>query len=247
MNNRPRNIAVLLAGGSGSRMGAEVPKQFLEVAGRTVLEWSIRAFAQHPQIDEIAIVSRADCVERVKAIVREGGYGMGEGCLAKVGKVLTGGRERYDSSLAAIRAYDDDNVRLLLHDAVRPLVSQRIITDCLTALDSYEAVDVAIPCTDTIVEVDADGRITATPPRSALRCVQTPQGFRRGTIRRAYEVAFQDPAFQATDDCGVVFRYLPDVAIRVVEGETTNLKVTYPQDLITVEKVLGERTKRPNE
>lgn len=239
MNNRPRNIAVLLAGGSGSRMGGDVPKQFLEVAGRTVLEWSIRAFASHPLIDEVAIVSRKDCVDRVEDIVQRGGYRLGEdGPLAKVAKVLTGGRERYDSSLSAIRAYEDDEVRLLLHDAVRPLVSQRIISDCLSALDSYEAVDVAIPCTDTIVEVAADGRICATPPRSALRCVQTPQGFRRGTIRRAYEVAFQDPAFQATDDCGVVFRYLPEVAIHVVEGETTNIKVTFPQDLITMEKVL---------
>lgn len=215
-------VAVLLAGGSGSRMGGDRPKQFLEVKGKTILEWTIEAFHQHPGIDEIAIVSRADSMEEVRRLALP---------YPKVRRILKGGKERYDSSLAAIKAYEDDSCRILLHDAVRPLVTQRIITDCIEALNRYQAVDVAIPSTDTIIEVSDEGTINRIPVRSTLRNVQTPQGFHRGTIRKAYEIALQDPHFQTTDDCGVVFRYLPETPICVVEGDTRNIKITYPQDL----------------
>lgn len=229
-----KTVAVLLAGGSGSRMGADRPKQFLEVMGKTILEWSIIAFSSVEEVDEVCIVCRKDWMDDVRQLVEQGGY-------EKVAHILPGGRERYDSSLAAIGAYDDDDVRLLLHDSVRPLVSERIIRDCIKALDQFDAVDVAIPSTDTIIEVNEEGIITRTPKRSLLRNVQTPQGFRLGTIRRAYELALKDPAFQTTDDCGVVFRYLPDVPIKVIEGETTNIKITYPQDILMMEQVLAHK------
>lgn len=217
-------------------MGGERPKQFIEVSGRCILEWSIRAFSEHPLIDEICIISRADCIEAVQEVVQRGGY-------TKVRHVLPGGKERYDSSLAAIHAYEDEacDICLLLHDAVRPLVSQRIISDCLKALEEYAAVNVAIPTTDTIIQVNSQGVICQTPARASLRNVQTPQGFRLNTIREAYAIALKDPQFQATDDCGVVFRYLPHTPIKVVEGETTNIKITFPQDLLLMEKVLQER------
>lgn len=227
-------VAVLLAGGSGSRMGADRPKQFLEVMGKTILEWSIIAFSRVAEIDEVCIVCRKDWMDDVHQLVERGKY-------EKVAHILPGGRERYDSSLAAIGAYDDDEVRLLLHDSVRPLVSERIIRDCIKALDQFDAVDVAVPSTDTIIEVNEEGIITRTPKRSLLKNVQTPQGFRLGTIRHAYELALQDPAFQTTDDCGVVFRYLPDIPIKVIEGETTNIKITYPQDILMMEQVLAHK------
>lgn len=224
-------VAVILAGGSGTRLGGQLPKQFLEVEGRTILEHSILAFEHNAQIDEIAIVSRPDYVDEVKALVSRGGY-------AKVRQVLAGGKERYDSSLAAIRAYAADDCCLLLHDAVRPAVSQRIINDCIEALQSYDAVDVAIPATDTIIRVDNKECICDIPPRAALRQCQTPQCFRRGLIKRAYDVALADPAFVATDDCSVVHKYLPNEPIKVVRGETTNIKVTYPEDLELVGRLL---------
>lgn len=214
-------------------MGADRPKQFIEVMGKTILEWSIIAFSKVDEVDEVCIVCRKDWMDDVRQLVERGQY-------EKVTHILPGGKERYDSSLAAIGAYQDDEVRLLLHDSVRPLVSERIIRDCIHALDQFDAVDVAIPSTDTIIEVNEDGIITRTPKRSLLRNVQTPQGFRLGTIRRAYELALQDPAFQTTDDCGVVFRYMPDVPIKVIEGETTNIKVTYPQDILMMEQVLNK-------
>ena len=227
------NIAVILAGGSGTRLGGALPKQFLQAAGKTLLEHSIEAFERHPGIDEIAVVIRKDFIAEVEAIVQRNRY-------QKVRKILPGGKERHDSSLAAIRAYTDDD-RLLLHDAVRPLVSQRIISDCLAALCNYRAVAVAVKTTDTIYQVDEEGCIRAIPPRSTLRNAQTPQGFSRGTISRAYRLALQDPLFTTTDDCGVVSRYLPQEPIYVVEGEAGNIKVTFKEDLPLVERLLRER------
>ena len=101
------------------------------------------------------------------------------------------------------------------------------------------AVDVAVPSTDTIIEVDEQGNICRIPQRSRLRNVQTPQGFRRSVIRRAFDLALQDPEFMPTDDCSVVFRYLPDTRIRVVEGDTSNIKITYKEDLEFAERMLG--------
>lgn len=222
------NVAVLLAGGSGRRMGGPEPKQFIEIAGRTILEHSIRAFHQHNDIDRIIIVSHADYIERVEEIAAP---------YPKVLKVVAGGKERYDSTLNAIKvAEPGDN--LLIHDSVRPLVSQRIISDCLEALKKYNAVDVAIPCTDTIVEVDESGKICRIPQRSTLRNVQTPQCFTLETISKAYEIGLKDPGFVTTDDCGVVHRYLPEEPIFVVTGETTNIKITYPEDLILANNIL---------
>lgn len=233
------NIAVLLAGGSGRRMGGPEPKQFIQIAGRTILEHSIRAFHQHPGIDRIVIVAHADYLDRIQSIAAP---------YPKVGHIVPGGKERYDSTLAALACFNDEAaahdvqpvMNVLIHDAVRPLVSQRIITDCLDALERYNAVDVAIACTDTIVEVNAEGHICHITPRAMLRNVQTPQCFRYATIARAYELGLQDPDFITTDDCGVVHRYLPEEPIFVVEGDSTNIKVTYPADLILAEKILAE-------
>ena len=238
------NIAVLLAGGSGRRMGGPEPKQFIPVAGRSILEHSIRAFSLNSGIDDIIIVSHADFIDRVTHIARP---------YPKVRHIVPGGKERYDSTLNALKVIREMKsqmnqgtqpmpaVNVLIHDAVRCLVSQRIITDCIEALGSHAAVDVAIACTDTICEVDADGHIVRIPPRASLRNVQTPQAFHFETIARAYEVGLQDPAFVTTDDCGVVHRYLPDTPISVVEGEPTNIKITWPEDLILAEKILSKQ------
>ena len=189
-----KNVAVILAGGNGSRFGADMPKQFLVVAGKMIIEHTIEAFERHPLIDEIVLVSRADFVDEMLSLAEKNGY-------RKLRRVLHGGKERYHSSLAAIEAYTDDDDRLLIHDGVRPLITERTITDCIKALDSYEAVDVAVPATDTIIELSDNGSISRIPERRLLRNVQTPQCFRRGIISRAFERALQDKSFFPTDDC----------------------------------------------
>ena len=224
------NIAVILAGGSGSRLGNDIPKQFLKVAGKQVIEHSIDVFENCTEIDEICIVSKPDYIANVEELVLKNRY-------KKVKKILQGGKERYDSSLAAIHAYTDDDTNLLFHDAVRPLVNNRIIHDCIEALQHYNAVDVATKTTDTIISVDDKECIDFIPNRAFLRNSQTPQCFKRGVIRRAYEIALADPNFVTTDDCGTVRRYLPDEPIYVVAGENYNMKLTYQEDLFLLDKL----------
>ena len=119
---------------------------------------------------------------------------------------------------------------MIFHDAVRPLLSDKIITDVIQALVHYQAVDVAIESADTIIEVDHENIIKKIPLRKNLRRGQTPQGFRLSVIKKAYEKALKDPEFKTTDDCGVVLKYLPEVKIYVVNGEGVNMKLTYKED-----------------
>ena len=154
--------------------------------------------------------------------------------------VIEGGVTRTDSTRRAIAALGQEECDVLFHDAARPLLEQRIIADCISALRAFRAVGVAVPSSDTIVEV-SDGVVTGMPPRDALARCQTPQGFRLSVIRRAYQLADADPAFAqlpATDDCGIVLRYLPEIPIRVVPGSERNIKITYPADLAVAETLL---------
>lgn len=226
----PKVIAVLLAGGSGSRFGADRPKQFLEVDGTTILEYSIRAFHRSPLINGIVIVTRKDFMEEVKRIAA---------AYPKVTHVCAGGKERYHSTLAALEVCTGDDDLLLIHDAVRPLVSGEVISRCVDALSRYDAIGVAVPSTDTIVRVDEAGNIVETLPRAVLRNMQTPQGFRLKTLRTAFGRGLKDAGFAPTDDCGVVRIYMPEVPVHIVEGETSNIKITYPSDLETVRRHLS--------
>ncbi|MCF0120448.1 MAG: 2-C-methyl-D-erythritol 4-phosphate cytidylyltransferase [Oscillospiraceae bacterium] len=227
-----RNIAIILAAGSGTRLGSSTPKQFIEIAGRTLLEYSVDAFERNANVDEIAVVTKKDYLPLVEQIVRRNAY-------RKVGRVLLGGKERYDSSLAAIRAFaEEPEANLMIHDCVRAGISQQIIDRCAQALRDYEAVEVGVVPTDTVVAIDSEGCISDIPVRAMMRNGQTPQCFRLSVISRAFDIAMQDPGFQATDDCGVVHKYLPEVRIKVVEGEQNNFKVTYPEDIERFERLV---------
>ena len=166
-----KNIAVVLAGGTGSRVGGQVPKQFLPLAGRTVIEHSIETFNNHPAIDEVAVVVHPDWRGRMEEIAAAHHW-------EKLKKIIDGGAERYMSSLNAIMAYLDepDDTNLLLHDAARPWVSMEIVDRVVTALRTHEAVGVAVPSTDTVWEVhpDMNGELTVgsgqwTLPRFVAR------------------------------------------------------------------------------
>ena len=233
-----RNIAVILAGGVGSRMGGSEPKQFLSLGGRTVIEHSIETFANHPSIDEVAVVIHPDWRGRMEEIAARGRW-------EKLRKIVDGGSERYMSSLNAIMAYIDepDDTNLLLHDAARPFMSAAIVDRVVAALERHEAVGVAVPSTDTVWEVHPDfdavevGRFVARiPERRLMWRAQTPQAFRLPLIRDAYQRALQDPQFRATDDCGVVRQYMPGTKITVVEGEERNMKLTNAEDLPVLQK-----------
>jgi 2-C-methyl-D-erythritol 4-phosphate cytidylyltransferase len=221
-----RTVAVVLAGGSGQRFGTPLPKQLLPLAGRTLIEHSVEAFDQAPGVDAVLVVMMADHAERTRETLMTGRY-------RKLAKVITGGSTRVESTRCAIAELGEDECDVLFHDAARPLIDQRTIADCVAALRHCLAVGVAVPSSDTIAVVSGS-RMTGMPPRHTLVRCQTPQGFRLSVIRRAHELAAADPAFAdlpATDDCGIVLRYLPGVEIHVVKGSEKNLKITYPRDL----------------
>lgn len=225
-----RTVAVILAGGIGVRVGLGIPKQLIKIAGKAIVEHTLESLEASPLVDEIIIMMNAESIHELDHI-------LGNERFPKLTRILPGGETRNDTTKLAIAALDGDETKVLFHDAVRPFIDERIIRDCVEALDDYDAVDTAIPSADTIIQVDADRRIIGIPDRSLLRRGQTPQAFRLGTIRRAYEIAAGDPAFRATDDCGVVFSYLPDTPIFVVEGTAENMKVTEPIDVHIADKI----------
>lgn len=237
-----KNIAVVLAGGTGSRVGGPVPKQFMQLQGRAVIEYSVSTFDSHPAINEVAVVVHPDWRGEMEAI-------MGRNHWPKLIRIIDGGSERYMSSLNAIMAYIDypDDTNLLLHDAARPWVSKEIVDRVVAALQHNEAVGVAVPSTDTVWEVHPDLNgdmktsggefvlprfVARIPERRLMWRAQTPQAFRLPLIRDAYQRALQDPQFRATDDCGVVRRYMPGVKVSVVEGSEQNRKITFAEDIV---------------
>jgi len=230
------NLVAILAGGVGTRMGMNLPKQFLQFAGRTVLEHSVQAFENHPAVNKILIVMNSDYVDEAKAIIKKNNW-------PKVCGVIIGGNNRYDSSAAAIDYFFGNaaNDKLLIHDAARPLVSTELITRVFSALDRYDAVNVGVTPSNTIVEINDKGEVVATPDRAKLIACQTPQGFRLGLISKAYELAGQQADFSATDDCGVVAKLLPETKIIVVQGDENNQKLTRPEDLPVFEYFFKRR------
>jgi 2-C-methyl-D-erythritol 4-phosphate cytidylyltransferase len=227
-------VAVILAAGSGSRTGLSTPKQFLPLGGKTVLEHSVQTFHDHPGIDQVVIVTSTEFIPKVQDMVKADNW-------TKVTAVLPGGKERFDSSLAAVHHFSNNpDLVMLFHDAARPLVSARIISDTLKAMETFNAVDVAIPAVDTIVQCDAAGTVMeSVQNRNLLWRMQTPQGFRQRTIAKAYEIALMDSGFTATDDCGTVLRYLPHEKVGIVRGDEKNIKLTYADDLPLMEFLLS--------
>lgn len=226
------NIAVVLAGGIGARVGGNLPKQLLPLAnGKTILEHSVDAFDEADCVDEVCIVMHPDYICEAENMLEANNW-------TKVRHIIPGGKERWESSVNAIRKYQEVlsadeflKANILLHDAARPFVSQRIVTDVCKALEEHEAVVVAIPSTDTVYEM-ADGCVARIPNRSTIMRAQTPQAFRLSLIAEAYAIETQYIAsVQATDDCGVVHKNLPNTPIHIVLGEEKNKKITFKEDI----------------
>jgi 2-C-methyl-D-erythritol 4-phosphate cytidylyltransferase len=233
-----RTVAVVLAAGSGSRFGSASPKQLRLLAGRNLIEHCACAFDGAPGVDQVLVVTTPGLQEQIRRELAG---------VAKVAAVIQGGASRTDSTrraLAWLSGAAPEDAKVLFHDAARPLIDQRIIADCVAALDRWTAISVVVPSSDTIVEV-ADGTIQRVLPRHTLARCQTPQGFRLSVIARAYQRADADPAFAttpATDDCGVVLRYLPEVTIGAVTGSERNLKITYADDLAIARALISPAT-----
>lgn len=235
MTQEPNAIAIILASGTGSRFRSETPKQFLKLAGKTVLEHTLTVFEHHSRIDAMVIVVASEQRLLVQELVTRGGY-------HKVTAIVNGGASRQASSAAGIGAVSDDDAKVLVHDAVRPLLDAATIDRCLDALDVFEAVDTGIPSPDTIIRLDDDNCIADIPPRAMLRLGQTPQGFRAGLLRRAHALAADETDLRVTDDCGLVLHF-GLAPVHVVAGDVNNIKVTYPSDIYLADRLFQLRSR----
>lgn len=231
----PKVYAIILASGVGERLGYQIPKQFVKVAGKTLVEHTVDIFERNKQIDEIIIVVHPLYHHLMQEILLKNQY-------AKITRVLKGGETRSESSYIGIRSIKEDDAFVLIHDAVRPLLTHRIINECVDALYTYDAVDVAIPAVDTIIEVTEERIIESIPPRKKMMRGQTPQAFKVGLIKKAHQLACQEEEeVPVTDDCGLVLRYnLADVF--VVYGEEQNIKITYPEDIFLADKIFQTKS-----
>lgn len=226
-----KNYAIILAAGVGSRFGGDLPKQFVKIAGKSVLEHTIEVFEKHKSIDEIFLVITPQYRALCENILLKNDY-------KKITKLLNGGQTRKESSSIAIQSIGDKEANLIIHDAARPFISDRIILDCINALKTFNAVDVAIPSADTIIQIK-DNKIIAIPQRDNLRRGQTPQCFKLSLLKKAHKLAESDNNF--TDDCGIVAKYnLCDIF--VVNGEEKNIKITHKEDIFTADKLFQMHT-----
>ena len=228
-----KNVAIILASGSGERTGLSKPKQFIKIAGKTVLEHTLNTFEKNNNIDEIIVVSHINYIGYVQDIVIKNNY-------KKISKILSGGTTRQESSYIGINSITGAQAKVLIHDAVRPFISNDIIDNCLQKLDEYKAVDVAIDSADTLIAVDNNNLITSIPKRDFIKRGQTPQAFDLAIIRRAHELASKEQNVDVTDDCGLVLKYnLCD--IYVIKGDDFNHKITYPIDIAIADKLFQLR------
>lgn len=217
------NIAIILAGGKGSRMGIDLPKQFLSLCYKPVIAHSIEAFNSHPLIDGVLVVCNPDYIELMKEIVKK--YN-----LDKVFDVIGGGKTRQESSLIGLLRVEDefspDDI-VVIHDAARPLVSERIISDNLSLASEFGACVTAIPMQDSVLVTKNGKEVSSYADRSELMAVQTPQSFVLGKILRAYQNAPE--GLNATDDSSVAFKM--GIEVKIAEGEKRNIKITTGEDM----------------
>ncbi len=221
--------AIILAGGSGQRFNGGAPKQYLKLAGKQIIEHTINVFVENNQINEIIIVAADEYLDSLRRLTSP--------MLEKKNiKVVCGGSDRMSSSFKGLVACEASVKKVLIHDAVRPFVSNRIISDCIDVLDNFKAVDVAVPSADTIIEVH-NNIISSIPDRSSIMRGQTPQGFNYESILEAHKKAQKEEKIVVTDDCGIFKKYF-DLPIQVVKGDNRNIKITYPEDLVLAEKLM---------
>ncbi len=221
-----KNYGIILASGIGSRYSNEIPKQFVKIAGKTVLEHTLTIFENYNGIDEIILVITPGYRHFVEDILLKNNY-------KKITKLLNGGDTRKESSYIAISSITDEEANVIIHDCARPFLSERILSDCIAALEKYDAIDVAIPSTDTVIKIEND-IIESIPNRSKLMRGQTPQCFKLSLLKKAHELSRNDNNF--TDDCGLIIKN--NLAkVFVVKGSDENIKITYPEDIYMADKL----------
>ncbi|HBW13330.1 MAG TPA: 2-C-methyl-D-erythritol 4-phosphate cytidylyltransferase [Proteiniclasticum sp.] len=227
------NIAIILAGGKGTRMGiVDQPKQFIDIYGKPIMVHTLEMFDVHENIDAICIVGLKEWHEDIKIWVRKFE-------INKVRWIVEGGQSRQESvlnGLSAIKDDVDDNDIVVIHDAARPLVNHRIISDNINTAIKYGCVDTVIPSADTIINSNDGKRINSIPSRNELYLGQTPQSFQYSIIWNAHLHASDEVRKSATDDCKLVLNYGKEV--HLVQGDKMNFKITTMEDILLLKSIV---------
>lgn len=231
--------AILLAGGSGDRFGAEMPKQFVRLAGEQILLRSLRTVAA-AGVDRLVVVSHPDWVDETRELIRAADLDLPTA-------VVPGGSTRNESTRNGLASLDADaGDVVVVHDAVRPLVPVEVVRRAIDPVVAgiADSTDTVIASADTLVIVDGD-TVVEIPDRSRYRRGQTPQVFRTAVLAEAYAAAAAAGDLTATDDCSLVLRYVPGARVMAVAGDEVNLKITTRIDLVLADRMLQMRTVLP--
>ena len=226
------STAVIVAAGKGKRMGTEISKQFLPLCGKEILAHTVEKFEKAACIRDIILVTGGDALQDVRQMVQEYGW-------KKIISVTEGGKERQDSVFLGLQQVPQDTEIVLIHDGVRPFVTEEILERSIAAAKETGGCVAGVPAKDTIKVCDAEGFAIATPDRSTLRQIQTPQTFRRKEILAAYEKAKAD-GFLGTDDASVAEH--SGFPVRFIMGSYRNIKITTKEDLLIGAAFLKEET-----
>ena len=225
-------VALVLAAGQGRRMGAGKKKPYVLLAGKPILFHTLREFEACPSIDEVVLIVEKHEIDHARSAIVEA-YD-----LSKIVSIVAGGLKRQDSVWEGIKAIKGDCELVMVHDGVRPFISQVLLQKAIDATRESGATVVAVPVKDTIKVVSREKEVLQTLDRKTLWSVQTPQTFNHDLLKRAHEKARQD-GFYGTDDASLVERM--GVTVRVVNGSYENIKITTPEDLVLGETILQKR------
>ena len=234
-----KTTTIVLAAGSGKRMGTTTKKQYLLLNEKPILYYSLKAF-EESFIDEIVLVCSPEDISFVnEEIVKRF-------LISKVSKIVPGGKERYDSVLCGLKAASLDTDYIFIHDGARPMVDEEMLKRGLDAVIKYDACVIGMPSKDTVKIASEDGFVSSTPSRNLVWNIQTPQIFKYSLIKEAYEDvipradALSEEGIKITDDAMVLETYLGSKCrVKLVEGSYENIKVTTPEDLKLAEAFLS--------
>ena len=224
-----KNTAIVLAGGSGSRMNSDIPKQYIEIEGKPILAYSLIIMEQNPIIDEIILVTRKEDVEYCRREI------VNKFNINKVTNIVPGGAERFLSVYEGVKA--SAGKYLWIHDGARPCLSDELLVRLGRDVEEYGATIAAVPSKDT-VKVIRNGFVVNTPDRENIWLVQTPQVFETKSIKEAYINMFSSPSEQNITDDAMIMENYGSKKVHITMGEYTNIKVTTPDDILSVEKYL---------
>lgn len=231
---------VILAGGIGSRMGGDKPKQYLTIKGKPIIIYTIEKFLVVPEFEKVIVLCPKQWVEHTKNLI-EKHIAPAKDRVA----VIEGGSTRNETIMNAVKLIENegnlnDDTIIVTHDSVRPFVTHRIIEENIKAAEEFGACDTVVPATDTIVEAIDNATISNIPDRSKMYQGQTPQSFKALKLKNMYE-SLTDEEKDILTDAAKIF-VIKGEKVALVQGETFNMKITYPYDLRVAKSLLEDET-----